>query len=174
MSDGRNADPRRRRSLLLFALLTVLVSYAPSLSRASTRLQTLSYTSDLLSRFWGTPVQMIAKAFVPARCRRVNVHCAVMYHLPSYGGFKTPWLELGDFVQLSVSAPGLVMAHVLLDTRFTGGHDGGYNYFTDSQNNGPWSSALTTEFIPYVENQLGVGGSVQSRFLEGYSSGGWA
>jgi len=97
-----------------------------------------------------------------------------MYHLPSYGGFKAPWLELGDFVQLSVSAPGLAMAHVLLDTQFTGGHHGGYNYFTDSQNNGPWSSALTTEFIPYIEDQLGVGGSVQSRFLEGYSSGGWA
>ena len=117
---------------------------------------------------------MIAKVFVPARCRRANVHCAVMYHLPGYGGFATPWAELGDFVQLSVSAPALAMAHVLLDTRFTGGHDHGYNYFTDSQNNGPWNSALTTEFIPYLEARLGVGGSAQSRFLEGYSSGAWA
>src|SRR5262249_38501972 len=63
----------------------------------------------------------------------------------------------------------LAMAHVFLDPSV----NGGYSYFTDSENNGPWNSALTQEFIPYVEELLGVGGSGRMRFLEGHSSGGW-
>jgi hypothetical protein len=133
-------------------------------------LRTISYTSNLLSGFWGRPTQITAKVFVPARCRRAGARCAVLYHLPSYGGFRNAREELGDFIGLSASVPRLAMAHVLLDPNV----NGGYSYFTDSPNNGPWETALVEEFIPYVEDLLGVGGSPASRFLEGYSSGGWA
>jgi len=61
------------------------------------------------------------------------------------------------------------MAQVFLDPTTS---NGGYSYFTDSENNGPWDSALTQELIPYVEALLGIGGSGR-RFLEGHSSGGW-
>ena len=161
---GNRTVPRWR--LTLVASLVLLGSgRAPARAYA-----TVSLTSDLLSRFWGMPVQMEAKVFVPRRCRRAPTPCAVMYHLPSYGGFKTPGTTLDDFAALGARFPGLAMAHVLLDPTV----NGGYGYFTDSENNGPWESALVTEFVPYLEALLGVGGSPTNRFLEGYSSGGWA
>ncbi|HLK09780.1 MAG TPA: alpha/beta hydrolase-fold protein [Candidatus Binatia bacterium] len=156
---------RRRLVVLVTGLVLLAIGPAPAAA-----FQTVSLTSDLLSRFWGMPMPIRAKVFVPRRCRRATSPCAVMYHLPYYGGFRTPWTTLGDFAALSARFPSLAMAHVLLDPTV----NGGYGYFTDSENNGPWSTALVTEFIPYVEALLGVGGSAASRFLEGYSSGGWA
>jgi len=137
---------------------------------SSGSLRMVSHTSDLLSRFWGTPIDIQAAAFVPARCRRQKVTCGVLYHLPGYGGsLATAWSTLSDYARLSARVPRFAMAHVFLDPSF----NGGYSYFTDSENNGPWDSALTQEFIPYVETLLGVGGSARKRFLEGASSGGW-
>ena len=143
------------------------VSGAP-LSAAS--LQVITYQSDLLSRFWGTPTDMQAAVYVPPRCRGRAVPCAVLYHLPGYGGsIASAWSTVADYVRLSARVPRLAMAHVFLDPSV----NGGYSYFTDSENNGPWNSALTQEFIPYLEELLDVGGSGRKRFLEGHSSGGW-
>ena len=133
-------------------------------------LQTVLFTSTLLSQFSGVPTQMGAKVFVPASCRRSTTPCAVFYHLPGYGGsLDSAWSTLAGFARLSARFRRLAMAHVFIDPSV----NGGYGYFTDSQNNGPWNSALTQEFIPYIEEQFGVGGSPRSRFLEGHSSGGW-
>jgi S-formylglutathione hydrolase FrmB len=148
-------------------IVAALLSAPPAL--ASQSLPKISYTSRLLSEFWGRPTQINAKVFVPARCRRAGAKCAVLYHLPGYGGYGNARADLGDFLSLSASVPRLAMAHVLLDPNV----NGGYSYFTDSPNNGPWETALVEEFIPYVEALLGVGGSPGSRFLAGYSSGGW-
>jgi len=142
-----------------------------SVRAATPSLVMLSRTSDLLSRFAGRPVEMRAAAFVPAKCARTGVRCGVLYHLPGYGvSLARAGTTLRTYVHLSVRVPRLTMAHVFIDPSV----NGGYNYFTDSQNNGPWNSALTREFIPYIEGALGVGGCAQSRFIEGVSSGGWA
>ena len=153
----------RNRVVIVAALLHASSALAVQLPK-------VSYTSRLLSEFWGRPTQINAKVFVPARCRRAGVRCAVLYHLPGYGGYGNARAEIGDFIGLSASFPRLAMAHVLLDPSV----NGGYSYFTDSPNNGPWETALVEEFIQYVEALLGVGGSPESRFLAGYSSGGWA
>ena len=144
-------------------------SSAPGAPSAAS-LQVITYTSDLLSRFWGVPTDMQASVYVPPSCRRRATACAVLYHLPGYGGsVATAWSTVGDYVRLSARVRRLAMAHVFLDPRV----NGGYSYFTDSENNGPWNTALTQEFIPYIETLFGVGGSGQRRFLEGHSSGGW-
>jgi S-formylglutathione hydrolase FrmB len=161
-----------RRALAAAAMLGVIFRpcLAPAARLSAASLRTISHTSDLLSRFWGGPIDMLAAVYVPARCQRQSTPCAVLYHLPGYGGsVATAWSTLQDYVRLSARVPRLAMAHVFLDPSV----NGGYSYFTDSENNGPWDSALTQEFIPYVETLLGVGGSAQSRFLEGHSSGGW-
>jgi S-formylglutathione hydrolase FrmB len=153
---------------LLGAILRPCLVLAARVSPAS--LRTITHTSDLLSRFWGGSIDMQAAVYVPARCRRRSLPCGVLYHLPGYGGsLATAWSTLQDYVRLSAREPRLAMAHVFLDPSV----NGGYSYFTDSENNGPWDSALTQEFIPYLEALLGVGGSPQRRFLEGHSSGGW-
>jgi S-formylglutathione hydrolase FrmB len=59
---------------------------------------------------------------------------------------------------------------VLLDGMFNGGHQ----EFADSANNGPWGTALTTEFIPKTEAHFRAIGTPQTRFVAGHSSGGWS
>ena len=143
-------------------------SFAAPLGPSS--LKIVSFTSSLLSQFWGAPTQMEAGVFVPASCRGAATPCPVMYHLPGYGGsIDTAWGTVAGFAHLSARDRRFAMAHVFLDPSV----NGGFSYFTDSENNGPWNSALTQELIPYIEAQFGVGGSPASRFLQGHSSGGW-
>ncbi len=50
----------------------------------------------------------------------------------------------------------------------------GTHEFADSVNNGPWGTALTTEFIPMLESKYRMDAKPTGRFLNGHSSGGWA
>jgi len=161
-----------QKPTLLVALVAALAAATPRPARSADRpeshLRVLTFTSPRLSSFWGFPVEMNAAAFVPARC--AHVRCAVLYHLPGYGeSLAQAWPTLREFVRLSTHVTRLVMVHVFIDPSF----NGGYSYFTDSENNGPWDSALVQEFIPYLEDALSAGGAPEARFLVGHSSGGW-
>jgi hypothetical protein len=46
----------------------------------------------------------------------------------------------------------------------------GHSVYANSDNNGPWGDALTTEFIPLLEKNFRANGA---RLLTGHSSGGW-
>jgi len=62
------------------------------------------------------------------------------------------------------------MIWVMLDESCpTGTHE-----FDDSVNNGPWGTALTQEYIPYLEKKYRMDAQASGRFLQGHSSGGWA
>lgn len=62
------------------------------------------------------------------------------------------------------------MIWVMLDESCpTGTHE-----FDNSVNNGPWGTALTTEYIPYLEKKYRMDAKASGRFLQGHSSGGWA
>jgi S-formylglutathione hydrolase FrmB len=50
----------------------------------------------------------------------------------------------------------------------------GTHEFADSVNNGPWGTALTAEFIPYLEVHYRMDARPSGRLLNGHSSGGWA
>ena len=50
----------------------------------------------------------------------------------------------------------------------------GTHEFADSVNNGPWGAALTTEFIPHLEQKFRMDAKPTGRLLNGHSSGGWA
>ena len=62
------------------------------------------------------------------------------------------------------------MLYVFLNAQFPLGH----HEFADSVNNGPWGTALTTEFIPALEKHFGAAATPNGRFLTGHSSGGWS
>src|SRR5262249_5140578 len=49
----------------------------------------------------------------------------------------------------------------------------GDSYQVNSDNNGPYRDAVTTELIPYVERNFPPIGEPHSRGLDGGSSGGW-
>jgi hypothetical protein len=62
------------------------------------------------------------------------------------------------------------MIWVMLDESCpTGTHE-----FDDSVNNGPWGTALTKEYIPFLEKKYRMDARPSGRFLQGHSSGGWA
>jgi S-formylglutathione hydrolase FrmB len=50
----------------------------------------------------------------------------------------------------------------------------GTHEFADSVNDGPWGTALTKEFIPWLEAKYRMDARPTGRFLNGHSSGGWA
>src|SRR5262249_18243430 len=115
-------------------------SFAAPLGPSS--LDIVSFTSTLLSQFWGAPTQMEAAVFVPASCRGAATPCPVMYHLPGYGGsIDTAWGTIAGFAHVSAHNRPFARAHVFLHPSV----NGGYRSFTDSENNGPWNSALTQE-----------------------------
>jgi S-formylglutathione hydrolase FrmB len=41
-------------------------------------------------------------------------------------------------------------------------------------NDGPWGTALTTEFVPYIDGKYLTDARRDARFVQGHSSGGWA
>lgn len=51
--------------------------------------------------------------------------------------------------------------------------ENGYFHFVDSENNGPWGTAFTEEFLPFIENKYRCFKIAEKRFLMGQSSGAW-
>ena len=52
--------------------------------------------------------------------------------------------------------------------------DGGHHGFADSETNGPVGTMLTREFIPWLDDHLGLDPTAAPHYVMGHSSGGWA
>lgn len=50
----------------------------------------------------------------------------------------------------------------------------GHSVFANSENTGPWGTALTTELIPYIEKKYNRVCRARNRYVTGVSSGGWS
>jgi Putative esterase len=130
------------------------------------------FVSPSLGRFFGFPVHLRAWVVVPAG-----------YDADTKDRYLTVYWTHGFTANLDYAksagaaiykrmADGKMppMIWVMLDESWaTGTHE-----FANSLNNGPWGSALTNEFIPYLEAKYRMTGGAGGRFLQGHSSGGWA
>jgi S-formylglutathione hydrolase FrmB len=95
----------------------------------------------------------------------------VCYSIHGFGGSHRSAWRRGPWLQDEMASAVLPrMVHVFLDASCPLGH----HEFADSVNNGPWGRALVEELIPALEREYAVGGSADSRFLTGHSSGGWS
>ena len=130
------------------------------------------FQSPMLSRFWGRPVSIRAWVILPPG---YDEHRAETYPTAYWThGFG------GDIDSALLSGLGLrarmvdgkmpPMIWVMLDESILEGTQ----EFADSVNNGPWGSALTTEFIPWLESKYHMDARPAGRLLNGHSSGGWA
>lgn len=135
----------------------------------------VDFVSPSLSAFWGKPVHMKAVVVLPSNYR---AHELMERRFPSVyilHGFFTTWQGLVEYYagtcsKLMANGKLPAMIQVVLDQSCPSGtHE-----FVDSPNNGPWGTALTTEFIPYLEQHFRMEAHPTSRFLTGHSSGGWA
>ncbi len=128
--------------------------------------------SPVLSRFWGRPTFIRAWVILPpgydARAAR---RYPTAYWTHGFGGNLPYSLSAGmGLRQRMVDKKIPPMIWVMLDESLPEGtHE-----FADSANDGPWGTALTTEFIPAIEKKYRMDGRPTGRLLNGHSSGGWA
>lgn len=123
--------------------------------------------SPLLTKFYGFPVSVKAGVVLPASYEKSpERRYPVIFTIPGFGGthFSAERTE-----PIAESNPGGVeFLRVMLDPSCPWGH----HVFADSANNGPWGTALVTEWLPEFERRFRV--AEKGRFLTGHSSGGWS
>jgi len=130
------------------------------------------FISPSLSQFWGRQQAINAWVVLPPNYNeKENKTYPTVYWTHGFGGNMDRILGTGLKIRERMDDGRIpAMIWVMLDESIPQGtHE-----FTDSVNNGPWGKALTTEFIPYLENHYRMDAKVNGRFLNGHSSGGWA
>ncbi len=130
------------------------------------------FESPLLTRFWGRSTSIRSWVVLPPGYdARARTRYPVMYWTHGFGGNLPYALMTGMSLHTRMEQKKMPpMIVVLLDESCPEGtHE-----FADSVNNGPWGTALTTEFIPAIERKYRMDARASGRLLNGHSSGGWA
>lgn len=132
----------------------------------------ISFESPMLSAFWGRPVKMEATVVLPLSYGKVKTQTyPTVYSVSGYGGLHEQALRgAANTAKQMAEGKRPEMIYVYLEAHCSLGH----HVFADSANNGPWGTALTKEFIPYLEKQFKMDARPSGRFLTGHSSGGWS
>ena len=129
--------------------------------------------SPVLTRYWGREIHMRGWVLLPpGYAAHPGDRYPTVYFTHGFGGTLRGLRERYAPILYDRMKQGRMpeMIWVLLDESSpTGTHE-----FADSVNNGPWGTALTTEFIPGIERQYRMDARPSGRFLQGHSSGGWA
>ena len=144
----------------------------PADLQAATHLRLAQDQSAMLSQFSGQPQFIRAWVVLPPDYDTdPSRRYPTVYWTHGFGG-TLPFCKATGIRMYERMAAGKMppMIWVMLDEHSpTGTHE-----FADSVNNGPWGSALTQEYIPWLESHYRMLGQAKGRFLQGHSSGGWA
>jgi S-formylglutathione hydrolase FrmB len=144
----------------------------PEDREAASHLHLAEERSAVLTRFWGRPTYIRAWIVLPPNYLEVpSRHYPTVYWTHGFGGTLPGCQVMGTHIYERMAAGKMPpMIWVMLDEHLpTGTHE-----FADSVNNGPWGSALTQEYIPWLESRYRLLPHAKDRFLQGHSSGGWA
>ena len=129
------------------------------------------FESPVLTKFWGKPTYIRAWVMLPPGYTAHAKAYPTLYWTHGFGGNMDYSLISGLGLRKAMvehKAPPMIC--VMLDESLPEGtHE-----FADSVNDGPWGSALTKEFIPWIESKYRMDARPKGRFLNGHSSGGWA
>lgn len=125
----------------------------------------LTMRSELLSKFHGRDIIMRAAAVLPKNTAEQG---PALYHIPGFGGSHFGAMQTARMY--GGTDENNTVTNIVLDPSCYGGH----HVFADSANNGPVGEALITEFIPYIEKELGLISQPWARGVTGHSSGGWS
>ena len=130
------------------------------------------FESPLLTRFWGHPVTIKAWIILPpGYATNTSETYPTAYWTHGFGGDINGALVFGLRIYERMKTGKMPpMIWVMLDESIPEGtHE-----FADSVNDGPWGAALTSEFIPHLEQKFRMDAKPAGRLLSGHSSGGWA
>jgi S-formylglutathione hydrolase FrmB len=130
------------------------------------------FESPVLTRFWGHPVKIRAWVILPPNyAADTAATFPTAYWTHGFGGNIDGALVTGLRIYERMKQGRMPpMFWIMLDESLPEGtHE-----FADSVNDGPWGTALTTEYIPHLEKRYRMDAKPQGRLLNGHSSGGWA
>ena len=137
-------------------------------------LKEVNLKSERLSSWWNREIHLKAAVLLPPGfMKNPEKKYPVRYNIAGYGGRYTRanryvlWDK--NFLNwwLSDEAPQII--NVFLD----GAGPFGDCYQLDSENSGPYGTALIKELIPHIEKTYRGIGTPEFRFLDGCSTGGW-
>jgi len=132
----------------------------------------LKLESRLLTDYLGRPTSVKAMVILPPSYYHTpEQKYATVFVLPGFGSPYTAILD-GDFQsrRYGMNSVGREKIFVFLDQECPLG----YHVFANSENNGPWATAVMEELIPLLEKTFRVYRDPSTRFLTGHSSGAWA
>ena len=133
-------------------------------------LKIIDFKSTVLSDWWKKEMRIKAAVILPKDFdKNTKKKYQFKYNIAGYGGQYTRaegFLRQKDW-WLSDEAPEIVQ--VFLD----GEGPFGDCYQLNSENSGPYGTALVEELIPYLENEFRGIGTPATRFVDGCSTGGW-
>ncbi len=163
---------------------------APPVEEPDTQwLKTVRIKSEILSKFWGTPIYFGARVLLP---RGFEDQPRSRYPGIYVFGHGTPFffdtdpatntqraiarardanLQTGyEFYQTWIrdDFPRVVAICPIIPSPYNG-----ESYAVNSANNGQWGEAITRELIPYLEKKFRLIARPHARIVEGASTGGW-
>jgi S-formylglutathione hydrolase FrmB len=148
---------------------------APSFAASPPQVVDVAYPSAALTKFLGRPLSIHANVLLPDSYYKDPGHrYPVIYVIPAFDGGYT-----FDSIAQSRWRRPMTALHrdfivVMLEGMVAINGERLHHVFADSANDGPWGTALTTEFVPAIDQQFQTVAAPQSRFLFGHSSGGWS
>jgi enterochelin esterase-like enzyme len=167
---GQGAEPQL--ALTAIAAPSARLKFTAEDRQAATHLRLAKEQSAMLTKFWGHPIFIRAWVVLPpGYAEHASRHYPTVYWTHGFGGTLLGCKFMGTQIYERMAAGRMPsMIWVMLDEHLpTGTHE-----FADSVNDGPWGSALTREYIPWLESHYRMRDRARDRFLQGHSSGGWA
>ena len=167
---GKGAEPEL--ALTARASPGTRFTLTPEDRQAAAHLRLAAVQSVALTRFWGRPTFIRAWVVLPPDYDKAPArYYPTVYWTHGFGGNLPSCRFFGIHLYERMAAGRMPpMIWVMLDEHLPSGtHE-----FADSVNNGPWGSALTQEYIPWLESHYRMLPHARDRFLQGHSSGGWA
>ena len=153
-------------------LRTAALETAKVKAAQSSAAEQIGFESPALTSFWGKPTRIKAWIILPpGYTDHPKERYPTAYWTFGFGGNLDSALLSGMSIRKRMDAGTMPpMIWVMLDESCPQGtHE-----FADSVNDGPWGTALTTEFIPWLEQHYRMDAKATGRLLNGHSSGGWA
>jgi hypothetical protein len=148
----------------IFDIVAAEVIPAPAPFKETEFVKELKVSSGLLSKFHNGPMTLDAAIVLPEEYyKEPGRKFPVLFIVFGYGG---DYHFLSGDTKASENLDSVPVISVYLDGNCPLGH----SVYANSDNNGPWGDALTTEFIPALETKYKCNGA---RLLTGHSSGGW-
>ncbi len=172
-------DPAAGYSIKLELTKTIPAIEVPA---DTTWVKRIKFQSQLLTKFWGHPMYLGATVLLPkGYSDHPNERYPVIY-IQGHFGLGAPFA----FSETPTTAPREQGGHEFYKDwtsdnfprmiAVTFQHPTPYfddSYAVNSANNGPYSDALLTELIPYLEEHFRIIREPYARMLTGGSTGGW-